>query len=365
MKLFSSITVLAVTIATTAFHASVVSAATTPTLYIFGDSLSDVGTLRQLTLGLLPPPPYWNGRFSSGPVWNEYLAKLLGFNLYNKAIGGSTSDNKNSALLDYSPIPLPINIPSTQDQINYFKLTHPTYSASTTRSLDIAVLEAGANDFFAEMLKLATNTLTVESFVETLSDTVVSQLEELRTIGFKNIVVANLAAIQYTPFADILGIQAVANSTVNLYNTRLAQKASAWAASAKGVQVFTVADIGGFVEVTVNSAAISTALGLTNVKTACVGGNTLGLVQADNKLLALLQLIVDAKEDLLCSDPSSSYFFDFVHPAERIQRLFGYFGKEMVTAILQGTKLELNEANIISIISKYDLGTPAPKPVAV
>ncbi|KAJ1665293.1 hypothetical protein IW140_000647 [Coemansia sp. RSA 1813] len=364
MKLFSSVSVIA-TIATTALHASVASAATTPTLHIFGDSLSDVGTLRQLTLGLIPPPPYWNGRFSSGPVWNEYLAKLLGFNLYNKAIGGSTSDNKNSAILDFSPIKLPINIPSTQDQISYFKLTRPTYSASVTRSLDIAVLEAGANDFFAEMFKLATNTLTVESFVETLSDTVVSQLEQLRQIGFKNIVVANLAAIQYTPLADILDIQALANTTVNLYNSRLAEKANSWAKSASGVQIFTIADIGGFVEVTANSPAISTALGLTNTKTSCVGGNTLNLVQSDNKLIALLQLILDAKEDLMCSNPSTNYFFDFVHPAERIQRLFGYFGKEMVAAILSGKTFELNEANILSIITKYNLGTPAPKPVAV
>ncbi|KAI8318443.1 hypothetical protein GQ54DRAFT_314482, partial [Martensiomyces pterosporus] len=67
-----------------------------PTLYIFGDSLSDIGTLKELTLGLVPPPPYWQGRFSSGPSWNEYLAPLLGYNLYNKAIGGSTSDNSHS-----------------------------------------------------------------------------------------------------------------------------------------------------------------------------------------------------------------------------------------------------------------------------
>ncbi|KAJ2660703.1 hypothetical protein IWW48_002800 [Coemansia sp. RSA 1200] len=364
MKLFTSASI-AVAIAATAFQTAVVSAATTPTLYIFGDSLSDVGTLKKLTLNLLPPKPYWEGRFSSGPVWNEYLAKLLGFNLYNKAIGGSTSDNKNSALLDFLPVDLPINIPSTQDQINYFKLTRPTYSLSTTRSLDIAVLEAGANDFFAEMFNLATNTLTIESFVETLTTAVVSQLEQLRKIGFKNIVVANMAAIQYTPFADILDMQALANTTVNLYNSQLAKKANAWAKAASGVQIFNVADIGGFVEVTANSPAILSALGLTNVKTSCVGGNVLNLVQSDNKLAALLKLIVDAKENLMCSDPSTNYFFDFVHPAERIQRLFGYFGKEMVSSALQGKALELTEDSILSIINKNNLGTPAPKPVAV
>ncbi|KAJ2739050.1 hypothetical protein GGI20_006174, partial [Coemansia sp. BCRC 34301] len=186
MKLLTSFSV-AVAVAATSIQAALIPSSS-PTLYIFGDSLSDVGTLRQLTLGLVPPPPYWNGRFSSGPVWNEYLAKLLNYNLYNKAAGGATSDNRKSSLTDFLPIPMPIKIPSTQDQINYFKLINPLYSTlSTTRAFDIAVLEVGANDFFVQMFKLATNTMTVDSFVETLSNSVVGQLEQLRKIGFKNI----------------------------------------------------------------------------------------------------------------------------------------------------------------------------------
>ncbi|KAJ2225369.1 hypothetical protein IWW45_007914 [Coemansia sp. RSA 485] len=336
-----------------------------PTLHIFGDSLSDTGTLKDLTLGLLPPKPYWEGRFSSGPVWNEYLAKLLGFNLYNKAIGGSTSDNANSALLDFSPIDLPINIPSTQDQIDYFRLTNPLYTLSLTRNQDIAVLEVGANDFFAEMFNLATNTLTIESFVNTLSDTVVKQLEQIRKIGFKNILVANMAAIQYTPFADILNIEGIANTTVSMYNQQLASKVGSWAKSASGLGYFAVADIGGFVESTAKSSAIANALGLTDVKTSCVGGNLLNLVQADNKLMALLKLIVNAKENLMCDNPSENYFMDFVHPAERIQRLFGYYSKELVSAIQSGKQFPPTEETLLALISKHNLGSTVAKPVQV
>ncbi|KAI8318444.1 hypothetical protein GQ54DRAFT_251767, partial [Martensiomyces pterosporus] len=330
-----------------------------PTLYIFGDSLSDVGTLKELTLGLVPPPPYWQGRFSSGPMWNEYLAPLLNYNLYNKAIGGSTSDNSHSSL-----IPLPIKIPSTQDQINYFKFIHPFYSSSPTKFLDIAMLEIGANDFFAEMFKLSANTLTVDSFIKTLSDTVVNQLEQLKNIGFRNIVVANLAAIQYTPMAGLLNMRDLANTTVTRYNQMLATKVNAWAKNAN-IGFFSIADIGGFVELTVNSGAITTALGIKDVKTSCVGGNTLNLFEAQDKLSALVQFIIDAKENLMCSDPSTNYFFDPVHPAERVHRLFGYVGKEMVSAIVQGQQFQLTEANVLSIINKYHLGTPAPKPASV
>ncbi|KAJ2880968.1 hypothetical protein H4R27_004392 [Coemansia aciculifera] len=366
MKLFISLSVV-VAVAASSIQAAVIpAAAAKPTLYIFGDSLSDVGTLKQLTLGLVPPVPYWEGRFSSGPVWNEYLAKLLGYNLYNKAAGGSTSDNSKSSLTDFLPIPMPIKIPSTQDQINYFKFTRPLYSLSSTRSLDIAVLEVGANDFFVQMFKLATNKLTVDSFVETLSNSVVGQLEQLRKIGFKNIVVPNLAAIQHTPMAALLKMQDISNATVTQYNRVLSAKAKAWAAkNANDLGFFNVADLGGFVELTVKSSAISTALGLTDVKTSCVGGNLLNLVQAEDKLLALLQLVLDANQNLLCKNPGTNYFFDPVHPAERVQRLFGYYGKEVMVSMVQGTTFDLNEANILSLISKYNLGTPAPKPVRI
>ena len=61
-------------------------------MYVFGDSLSDIGNVFLLTMGDLndptatpgavPFPAYYNaGRFSNGPVWVEYLADRLGITL--------------------------------------------------------------------------------------------------------------------------------------------------------------------------------------------------------------------------------------------------------------------------------------------
>jgi outer membrane lipase/esterase len=57
-------------------------------LYFFGDSLTDTGNvyratsvLRTYTLGAVPrhpSAPYYNGRFSDGPVWAEHVAEQLG-----------------------------------------------------------------------------------------------------------------------------------------------------------------------------------------------------------------------------------------------------------------------------------------------
>ena len=61
-------------------------------MYVFGDSLSDNGNLYQMNHGKLPKTPYYDGRFSNGPVWVEDLTDLVGFSdddLEDYAIGGA------------------------------------------------------------------------------------------------------------------------------------------------------------------------------------------------------------------------------------------------------------------------------------
>ncbi len=71
-------------------------------IFIFGDSLSDDGNL--FSLAGIPAAPYWEGRFSNGPVWVEQLAREIGLDpaaTKNFAIGGSTT-----SLVVESQIPL-------------------------------------------------------------------------------------------------------------------------------------------------------------------------------------------------------------------------------------------------------------------
>ena len=58
-------------------------------LYVFGDSLSDTGNLFAATGGTNPIPPYFNGRFSNGPVWVETLAASLGLPVNPSLLGGT------------------------------------------------------------------------------------------------------------------------------------------------------------------------------------------------------------------------------------------------------------------------------------
>jgi phospholipase/lecithinase/hemolysin len=46
-------------------------------LIVFGDSISDVGNVNVLTGGVVAGPPYFEGRFSNGPIWVDRLAERL------------------------------------------------------------------------------------------------------------------------------------------------------------------------------------------------------------------------------------------------------------------------------------------------
>lgn len=61
-------------------------------LIVFGDSLSDNGNLYALTGGFAPQsPPYYNGRYSNGPVAVEQLSGILGAPLVDLAVAGATT----------------------------------------------------------------------------------------------------------------------------------------------------------------------------------------------------------------------------------------------------------------------------------
>jgi len=73
-------------------------------LHVFGDSLSDVGNLYRVTFGQRPEsPPYWNGRFSNGPVWADRVAnafRATDIPTGNHAWGGAKARSDRDAIPD-------------------------------------------------------------------------------------------------------------------------------------------------------------------------------------------------------------------------------------------------------------------------
>ena len=71
-------------------------------IVVFGDSLSDSGRFLAETyantggaIAYPPPPFYYQGRFSDGPLWWEQMAAALGVPAESHAVAGAFSGSKS------------------------------------------------------------------------------------------------------------------------------------------------------------------------------------------------------------------------------------------------------------------------------
>ncbi|MBV9085500.1 MAG: hypothetical protein JOZ62_22730, partial [Acidobacteriaceae bacterium] len=176
-------------------------------LFVFGDSLSDVGNTNTLTLGFSPGSNYDHGRYTDGPdtnpatrgpfgVWVEQLAPKLNVPVPASSLNGGTdyafggADTAGGVL-----------IPSVASQVQTFLGDHP---AAPSHAL--YTFWAGANDIADGM-----NPLTAANNIE-------SDIRILSAAGAKYFVWLNLPPLGYTPDAIAAGDSALATEASNAFN---------------------------------------------------------------------------------------------------------------------------------------------------
>ncbi len=165
--------------------------------YIFGDSLSDAGNTqngKELNDG---------GRYSNGPVWNEYLATLLGMSVPTKSTlhtagetpeaghtnfsyGGAVTNNQFPSLF----------IPSVTKQINDETLGFRRYGTNFA-SNDLVAIWAGANNLI--LSQSLTEHVHYTEAAEEAAQEMLTNVNSLIKFGAQNIIVFNLPDIGITP----------------------------------------------------------------------------------------------------------------------------------------------------------------------
>lgn len=157
--------------------------------YTFGDSLSDSGNLYALTGRQLPPAPYFNGRFSNGPVFTELLGNPIraaaplstrGTNL-NFAVGGSN-------------VGLPNGLPTVDDQISIYRV-----QGFAPQPQDLFTIQGGANDLLSYIPLAAANPVSFEQVSFTTGRILGLDTELLALLGAKTIVVGGMPNLGATP----------------------------------------------------------------------------------------------------------------------------------------------------------------------
>lgn len=171
-------------------------------IYVFGDSLSDTGNAFQATGNQIPPsPPYFQGRFSNGPVWVEYLAQTLGLpatSQFNFAFGGATTGTDNTI----NPA-----LPGLSTEIAGYLATNPPVNPN-----GLYVVWAGANDYLGGGI---TNPSTPVS-------NLTSAITSLTEFGAKNILIVNLPDLGQLPSGNNTPLETPLDTLSSAHNFGLA-----------------------------------------------------------------------------------------------------------------------------------------------
>jgi outer membrane lipase/esterase len=172
-------------------------------IYVFGDSLSDNGNIYAASGGALPPsPPYYQGRFSNGPVWVEYLGDMLPrAELNNFAFGGAFSDDRN--------VNHP-SLPGVLTEVALFLATQPS-----PKRRDLCIVWSGANNYIFEPVISDPTTIVGDASIA---------IQMLAEGGCQIFLIPNLPNIGETPFAIAFGLQGLLTAKIELHNDELADE---------------------------------------------------------------------------------------------------------------------------------------------
>ncbi|MBD1893518.1 SGNH/GDSL hydrolase family protein [Coleofasciculus sp. FACHB-712] len=305
-------------------------------IYVFGDSLSDTGNVFNLTGGSSPKaPPYYQGRFSNGPIWVDALANKLGLapalvtagganssDSINFAFGGATSGTNNVA----GPLP------GLQTEIDWFK----SDLAKTKQSADseaLYIVWAGGNDYLGGGVTDPTEP------VKNISAAVTS----LFNLGARNFLVANLPDLGKAPVGLSGGIAMSngLNQLTEFHNSGLSYSLGELSKSLDGIKLKSL-DINSLFN---NVITNKETFGFTNVTDSC---------------LTNYEGPQDSTYDI-CDNPDSYLFWDNIHPTAAGHKLVADLAFAALTPASEPQKSVPEPASALGVLAVGALGAGSLK----
>lgn len=230
------------------------SAVTFSDAYFFGDSLSDTGNV--FTFGLMPPGPYYQGRFSDNKVWVEYLAEGIG---HADAAKANYQGGNNYAI---GGARLAAGGTSVLAQIGTFSSNHAMADANA-----LYVVVAGGNDMRDAR---SGNPANIDAAAAAAANNLKTAIDLLADKGAKNFLIANLPDLGATPEAAALGLTGVSTQATDAFNSLMGGVVSYGQGLGLTMSFFDFAGLSTAVrtDALTNGGAV---YGITNVFTPCGG----------------------------------------------------------------------------------------------
>ncbi|MBQ48595.1 MAG: hypothetical protein CMP10_14405 [Zetaproteobacteria bacterium] len=285
-------------------------------IIVFGDSLSDTGQLRANTWNyVLPPEIYWQGRFSNGPVWIDYVGSSLQTKVHNFAVGGAETREKS--------FPYSLVIPSLNSQIADHLDTIEEFNPDKT----IYVIWIGANNYLFDN----------NSSPKTVIKDIETAIQQLIDNGIKHLAVGTMPTLKGLPtdpkVPRLLSDEQFEAYTIE-HNTRLI----AMLKRLKEEQVNQSINI--FHGYDINQQTIDRKLdfGFTDLKNPCYRGDLYGKFH-------------DKKE--FCKNYFTQKFWDFSHPNSKMHC---YYAAQFIFDLL--TEKGIDQSKLEDYVNKCRSLTP-------
>jgi outer membrane lipase/esterase len=268
---------------------------------VFGDSITDSGNIPALSGNFdeTPSPPYFNGRFSNGPVFVELFPDFVGVgpdHVRNFAIGGATfGDITISAILGDNPA---IAQQGVASQVRAF-----VASGERLGRLDLVQLNGGNNDFGAVLLTSAPESFEADliAAADKAGADFGQSVRALQGIGASQFLVQTTLSVQGIPNFNDPAILAADALYVPRLNANLVAEMNR--AARKG-DIFYVLDTRTIV---LDALANPAKYGYADVTTPCL----------------------DFEAGTVCTDDATRLWWDGQHPTRR--------GHEMLAAAATDT----------------------------
>jgi phospholipase/lecithinase/hemolysin len=261
------------------------------TLVSFGDSNTDTGNVYNLTHHTWPiVPPYFQGRFSNGPVWIE---KLGVSNVKNYAYGGATTDNdlvQGYTASDTKPVP------GVRQQILIY--LNETNTANMNFARTLYVIWVGGNNYYFNQ--------TISP--STVAASILNGVKDLLHIGVKHLLIVNQSPVEAMPFIRTPEQAVYYRERTTYHNNNLSIGISKLVYNRQEVSLY-LFDVYSFVlKIIANDSHYS-----FNVKDNCWN-------------------ILNGNVTILCSNPESYVYIDQYHFTTRMHQLIGDAARQFIAS---------------------------------
>ena len=280
---------------------STAQANTFDTIYAFGDSLSDVGNIHNLSLGLAPASPYFKGQFSNGNVWLQGLASGLGVPALTPSVAGGTDyaygDAETGVTSFNTALPF-IDLLGSTGQIAQFAATHSGADPNALYTIWI-----GSNDLLAILGSGATQAQAAAD-LGIVAGNIDTAINLLAADGAKKFLVLNVPDLGLVPAVQARGLAAITGGSklADSLDSTLVNGAGpipSLSALAAGDSIH-ISELNTY-SLLDSFVADPSKYGFTNVTSPCYTGTYEGFANT-------------ADPGTVCANPDQYLFWDSLHP---------------------------------------------------